>query len=321
MGFKYSIGIPAFKAKYFKECIDSVLSQSYTNFELIIVNDASPEDLDIIISTYNDERIIYHKNEKNFGAENVIDNWNKCLSYASGDYFILMGDDDKMSQRYLECFDDLIRSNPGFNVYHCRSLIIDSDSNPTKLTQSWPVYETVIENMWHRINGWRTQFISDFVYNKNFLDERNGFYKNKLAWASDDISSYIAMGNKGIIHTNEPLLHYRRSSINITSSGSAELKLEAVFNEFDWYKCFLAKHAPNADNDEYLLADLKSNLERLKKKKIIETIAYSGYQSNKSWSYNLKYWYDRRKKNGLTSKEIFYAMILAYKKTKAAGYY
>ncbi|WP_201286830.1 glycosyltransferase family 2 protein [Klebsiella pneumoniae] len=73
---KFSIGIPAYKAKYLYNCIESILNQTYTNFELIIVNDASPEDLDTLVSRFNDERIIYSTNEKNYGAEEVIGNWN-----------------------------------------------------------------------------------------------------------------------------------------------------------------------------------------------------------------------------------------------------
>lgn len=55
-----SIGIPAYKATYLKEAIDSVLNQTYTKFELIIVNDKSPENIEEIISTYNDKRIRYY---------------------------------------------------------------------------------------------------------------------------------------------------------------------------------------------------------------------------------------------------------------------
>ena len=57
-----SIGIPAYKATYLKEAIDSVLNQTYTKFELIIVNDKSPENIEEIISTYNDKRIRYSSN-------------------------------------------------------------------------------------------------------------------------------------------------------------------------------------------------------------------------------------------------------------------
>ncbi|MBQ8672678.1 MAG: glycosyltransferase, partial [Bacteroides sp.] len=46
---KFSITIPAYKRTYLQECIDSILAQTYTDFELIIVNDASPEDLDSIV--------------------------------------------------------------------------------------------------------------------------------------------------------------------------------------------------------------------------------------------------------------------------------
>ena len=49
---KFSITIPAYKRKYLKEAIDSCLSQTFKDFELIIVNDASPEDLDSIVNSY-----------------------------------------------------------------------------------------------------------------------------------------------------------------------------------------------------------------------------------------------------------------------------
>ena len=93
---KFSVTIPAYKSKYLEECISSVLSQSYQNFELIIVNDASPEDLNSIITSFEDNRIRYYVNNTNCGSVDVVDNWNKCLSLSKGQFLICMGDDDKL---------------------------------------------------------------------------------------------------------------------------------------------------------------------------------------------------------------------------------
>ena len=115
----FSILVPTYKAKFLKECIDSVLSQTYTNFELIIVNDASPEDIDSIVSICSDDRLRYYKNKKNIGAVDVVDNWNLCLSYAVGDYVICMGDDDKLTPNCLEEYLKLIEKYPKLEKNHC----------------------------------------------------------------------------------------------------------------------------------------------------------------------------------------------------------
>ena len=46
---KYSFVLPAYKARFFRDALDSILAQTYKDFELVIVNDASPEDLDSIV--------------------------------------------------------------------------------------------------------------------------------------------------------------------------------------------------------------------------------------------------------------------------------
>ena len=63
---KYSFVLPAYKARFFREAIESILNQTYSEFELIIVNDASPEDLDSIVNSYSDERIRYYRNKEKY---------------------------------------------------------------------------------------------------------------------------------------------------------------------------------------------------------------------------------------------------------------
>ncbi len=88
----FTIGIPAFKGTYLKDCIDSILAQTTTDFELVIINDASPDPIHELVQNYDDERIRYYENDHNIGAEHVVQNWNRCLEHAKGKYIVLMGD-------------------------------------------------------------------------------------------------------------------------------------------------------------------------------------------------------------------------------------
>lgn len=254
---KFSIGIPAFKSNFFEECIRSILNQDYDNFELIIVDDDSPYRLGSIIDNFHDNRIRYYRNNTNIGAINVVDNWNKCLSYATGEYFICMGDDDRLSPDYLSTFLRLIQTYPNINVYHCRSFIIDENSKKISLTPSWPEWQSAYEYIWHIIGFKYHHFIGDFVFKTDNLKYIGGFYKITLAWGSDDITSFIAAINGGIVHTQKPVFHYRQNIHSITSTGSAKLKLMALKEEQQWYKQFLSKNTPQIEIDKIMRENIK----------------------------------------------------------------
>ena len=115
---KFSIVIPAYKNNFLSEAIKSVLNQTYLDFELIIVDDCSPEDLKTVVDQFNDKRIQYYRNKKNCGAINVVDNWNICLSLCNGEYIICMGDDDLILPNCLEEYAKLMAKYPGLGVYH-----------------------------------------------------------------------------------------------------------------------------------------------------------------------------------------------------------
>ncbi|WP_339865813.1 glycosyltransferase [uncultured Algoriphagus sp.] len=311
---KFSIGIPAYKEAYLIECISSILSQSYKDFELIIVNDCSPQNVEEIVFSFSDSRIRYFRNEVNCGAENVVDNWNKCLVHATGDFFVLMGDDDKLAPSYLEDFNDLISRYPALDVYHCRSIIINEDSMPIDLTPSWPEYENVLDNIWHRIKSLRQQFISDFLFRTDNLKENDGFYKLPLAWASDDISVYRAIGEKGIAHLNKPNFLYRRNSQTISSGGNSQLKMEALFKEKFWLENFLDNLDVNLDNSYFLNTVLKEEINKYVRKKKIRTITNS-YQTG--FIKNIQFWFNSRKEFNISFAEIVYSVIERVKQIKS----
>ena len=69
----FSITIPAYKSQFLKEAIESVVYQTYQDWELIIVDDCSPENLYSIVKPYlSNNKIHYYLNEKNIGAEHLV---------------------------------------------------------------------------------------------------------------------------------------------------------------------------------------------------------------------------------------------------------
>ena len=72
-----TVAIPAYKADYLFDSISSVLAQTYTTLELVIVNDRSPQDIEAVVRRFYDSRIRYYVNEKNLGGENPALNWNR----------------------------------------------------------------------------------------------------------------------------------------------------------------------------------------------------------------------------------------------------
>lgn len=310
---RYTVAIPAFKGAYLKTCIDSVLAQTVHDYELVIVNDCSPDAIDGLISSYSDGRIRYYKNETNAGAEHMVNNWNRCLSLAKGEYFVLLGDDDFLDVDYLQSFDELIALHPALEVYHCRSKIVDESGKTIDLTPPCPNYETVYDNMYYRLSMSRIQYISDFVYHTASLKEKGGFFNLPLAWGSDDITSFRACAAKGIAHCNKPVFNYRESPITITRSGNVRKKMEAIMLQKDWFKQFLQVAPVDALEQisyQKLLCELDAFLLRRKADIIKGVLREQGFAG-------VKYWLQQAKKYGVSKllvMRIYLAVIREKKK-------
>lgn len=96
----FSVIIPTYnRAKYIKKAIESVLNQTFSDFELIIADDASTDNTKEIVSSIKDSRIIYFKNEKNL--ERCITR-NKGIQMAKGKYIAFLDSDDYHLPNHLE---------------------------------------------------------------------------------------------------------------------------------------------------------------------------------------------------------------------------
>jgi glycosyltransferase involved in cell wall biosynthesis len=95
-----SVLVPAYNGEaYLRESIASILGQTYTNLEVIVLDDASTDGTAAIVEEFDDERLRYHRNERNLGQ---FGNLNVGLSLAQGDLIAIQHDDDVFLSEILE---------------------------------------------------------------------------------------------------------------------------------------------------------------------------------------------------------------------------
>lgn len=122
-----TIAIPVFRgARYIRMAIDSVLAQTFKDFELLIVDNCSDDETVSIVFSYSDPRIVLIRNKENIGA---VLNWNKCLTLAKGRYIKILPHDDVLEPTCLEeqvkvLNDDL---KERIALVFCARRIIDAD--------------------------------------------------------------------------------------------------------------------------------------------------------------------------------------------------
>lgn len=96
-----------------KKSIESILKQTYKNFEFLIINDGSNDECFQFIQSYSDERIRLVNNEKNIGLEKSL---NKGILMAKGRYIVRMDTDDIAYSNRIEKQLEYIKNNPNYSI-------------------------------------------------------------------------------------------------------------------------------------------------------------------------------------------------------------
>ncbi|MBR1648358.1 MAG: glycosyltransferase family 2 protein [Alphaproteobacteria bacterium] len=111
---KISVLVPFYNSALFiKPCIDSVLKQTFKNFELILLNDGSTDNSEEIVMQYHDKRIKYYKNEKNMG---IPISHNILLDYAEGEYAAVLDSDNICLPERLQKQAEFLDNHPDVTV-------------------------------------------------------------------------------------------------------------------------------------------------------------------------------------------------------------
>ena len=210
--------------KYIKEAIDSVLNQSFTDFEFIIVNDGSTDGTVSILANYTDKRIqVIH--QQNAGLSKSL---NKGISMAKGKYIARMDDDDKCHTDRLTKQLEYLLANSGIALVGSNANIIDEEGNflytsqlPTNVTSSEIFYES------------SPFFHSSVVFKKEVFNQCGG-YPEDIIHHFEDILLWKRMFDYGkMANLNEPLIDYRITPDSITNkTGKAFILQKKIINTY-----------------------------------------------------------------------------------------
>lgn len=130
-----SIIMPSWNTdRYIAESIQSVINQTYSNWELIIVDDCSTDNTDDVVASFQDERIKYFHNEKNSGAALTR---NRALREARGEWIAFLDSDDLWSPKKLEKQIAFMKEN-GYSLSFTEYEKIDEESKPINIYVSGP---------------------------------------------------------------------------------------------------------------------------------------------------------------------------------------
>ena len=159
---RLSIGMPVFNgARYLREALDSILCQTFKDFELIISDNASTDRTKQISLEYamKDNRIRYHRNKKNIGAAK---NYNHVFKLSSGKYFKWAAHDDVLAPEYLQECVSTLDKDLSIIMCHSRAGCIDKNGvligNYDDKTQwrisSWKPHERFADMLSPRNTCW-----------------------------------------------------------------------------------------------------------------------------------------------------------------------
>lgn len=241
--------LPVYKGQWLKKAINSIVNQTYTHWELVIINDQSPDDIDSIVRPFlqNQCKIQYYINKTNIGGGgNLIKQWEECIRYAKGDFIVLAGDDDYYSPHFGERCIEAYAKHPEVDIVRSRIAFIDSEENIIGVDSHFPSLMTQSEYTYrYRIGETKICVGNLMIRRSRFTEEGKGFIQTPHALGSDVISS-IAFADHGIANTSEVLYFFRKSKRQVSSQiTNPSAKLEAITITFRWLSGLTLPKASN----------------------------------------------------------------------------
>lgn len=259
---RFSILIPIIKVRFLGTAIQSVVHQTYHDWELVLLNDCSKENVDAVVKNFADQRIRYYKSEVNLGKVFPTVAWNKAVSLSKGEYICLLGDDDFLSANYLEEISKLVEKYPAVNLFRARLKRVNEMNQVIQVGDKVPVHETWDQMLYQRNVNLRVQSTSEFTVKRDKLVEVGGFPHFPRACGSDDVLYLMLAEENGVAATNAACSYWRKSSLNISDNDNHSLNAHKERFYLRWERNFLDSMFSNRVPISALYQSIENKLSR-----------------------------------------------------------
>lgn len=210
-----SVIMPVFNSELFlSDAIQSILQQSITDFEFIIVNDGSTDSSDTIIRSFNDSRINYINNNTNKGIVAVL---NQGLNISSGTYIARMDADDIAAPTRFKEQLDFLKKNPEYKLCGTYAIRINEEGKKSSKIRAPKQYANIKVGQL-----FRNSFVHPSIMAYSQIIKTFG-YKEEYKYAEDYfLFSEIVMHHKAV-NINKIGLYYRTHSESISAKRLTEM--------------------------------------------------------------------------------------------------
>lgn len=250
---KYTIILPVHNGgEFIKQCIESIISQTYKEFNLDILENKSSDGTDKCLSTLNDKRIRIWKSDKLLTIE---DNWKRILSIPKNNYMTIIGHDDILYPDYLAIMNEMILKNPDAKLYQSHFDLIDEKGKVIRECWPMPAVERGEHFLALRMSQSIDSFGTGYMMRSKDYESVGGIpnYK-KLLFADDAL--WIKIINNGYMNiTPRKCFAYRFHN----QSVSHTLDIKDFYNSLKEYIIFLSKIKMS---NSYYLHIVENNLRK-----------------------------------------------------------
>lgn len=193
-----SVVVPCYnQAHYLPETLDSVMKQTYQNWECIIVNDGSPDNTDEVAKKYclNDSRFkyIYKKNGGLSSARNA------GIIASSGVYILPLDSDDRIGSEYLSLAIDVIEANEKIKIVYCREKLFGM-KNIENILSPYSIELMLCRNL----------IFCSALFRREDYDKTSGYNEN-MKFGFEDWDFWLSLlETGGEVHQIDKILFYYR---------------------------------------------------------------------------------------------------------------